>query len=102
MWCSLGSNGPPNWKFMDFENHSFKGYCVREALPVRNKIVYFGSYNQNATFVLERGEGENLRVVRQDEGFNLHRNYNPASCLFNNEIYAFETQKYDKVHRYSL
>ena len=51
---------------MDLENYSFEGYCLREALVVGNKIVYFGSEDQNATFVLEEEEEGKLRVVRQD------------------------------------
>ena len=57
---------------MDLENYSFKGYFWREALVVGNKIVYFGSHDQNATFVLEAEEEGKLRVVRQDEGFDLN------------------------------
>ena len=41
---------------MDLENYSFKGNFHREALVVRNKIVYFGSKNEYATFVLEEEE----------------------------------------------
>ena len=103
LWCSLASNDPPNWKSMELQNHSFKGYCVREAFAVGNKIVYFGCYNHNATFVLEKEEEEEkLRVVRQDEGFNFSMSYNPGSCVFKKEIYAFENENYTKVHRYSL
>ena len=58
---------------MDLENYSYKGYCYREALVAGNKIVYFGSRNQNATFMLEEEEEGKLRVVRQDEGFELDR-----------------------------
>ena len=102
LWCSLLSNGPPKWKSMDLENYSFKGYYDREALVVGNKIVYFGSNNQNATFVLEEEEEGKLRVVRRDEVFKLHRWCNAASCVFKKEMYAFETRKYDKVHRYNV
>ena len=87
---------------MDLEDYSFKGYRWREALVVGNKIVYFGSRYQNATFVLEEKEEGKLRVVRQDEGFDLDRYFNTASCVFKKEIYAFKTKKYDKVHRYNV
>ena len=87
---------------MDFENYSFKGYYWREALVVGNKIVYFGSQNENVTFVLEEEEEGKLRVARKDEGINWNRWYNAASCVFKKEIYAFETRKYDKVHRYNV
>ena len=74
LWCSLHSPNPPKWKPMDFENYSFKGYWYREALVVGNRIVYFGSRNKNATFVLEEEEEEGKpRVVRQDQGFYLNR-----------------------------
>ena len=66
---------------MDLENYSFKGYRWREALVVGNKIVYFGSRHQNSTFVLEEEEEGKLRVVRQDEGFDLERSYNATSCV---------------------
>ena len=84
---------------MDLENYSFEGYYHREALVVGNKVVYFGSRNENATFVLEEEEEGKLRVVRKDEGFDLDRYYNTASCVFKKEIYAFQKCKYDKVHR---
>ena len=87
---------------MDLENYSFEGYFWREALVVVNKIVYFGFRGQNATFVLEEEEEGKLRVVRKDEGFYLDRWYNTASCVFKKEIYAFETKKYDKAHRYNV
>ena len=66
--------------------------------------MYFGSRNANATFVLEqKGEAEQLRVVREDDGFDLLRgNWNTASCVIMNEIYAFKTRNYEEVHRYSL
>ena len=51
--------------------------------------------------VLEKEEEEKLRVVREDEGFNIHRPCNPVPVVFKNAIYAFETQKYDKIHRYN-
>ena len=87
---------------MDLENYSFKGYWYREALVVGNKIVYFGSEDQNATFVLEEEEEGKLRVMRKDGGFDLDRWYNTASCVFKKEIYAFKTLKYDEVHRYNV
>ena len=65
-WCSLLSNGTPKWKSIDFENYSFKGHYYREALVVGNKIVYFGSCHEFATFVLEEEEEGKLRVVRKD------------------------------------
>ena len=101
-WCSLLSNDPPKWKSMDLENYSFKGYRWREALVVGNKIVYFGSNNQNATFMLEEEEEGTLRVTRKDDGFDLNRSINTASRVFKKEIYAFKTGKYDEVHRYNV
>ena len=52
--------------------------------------------------MLEEEEEEKLRVVRQDEGFYLDKRYNTASCLFKKEIYAFQTDEYDKVNRYNV
>ena len=60
---------------MDLPNYSFKGYCVQDALVVENKIVYFGSSNKHATFVLVEEEGEKLKLVREDEGFEIERGY---------------------------
>ena len=84
------------------ENCSFKGHYYREALAVRNKIVYFGCNDENATFVLEEEEEGKLRVVRQDAGFSLERYWNTASCVSKKEIYAIKTDKYDEVHRYNV
>ena len=66
MCCRLVSSDPPKWKSLDLQGYSFKGYAYREALVVGSKIVYFGSNNKNATFVLEKEEEEKLRVVRED------------------------------------
>ena len=52
--------------------------------------------------MLEEEEEEKLRVVRQDEGFDLNRWFNTASCVFKKEIYAFESRKYDEVHQYDI
>ena len=52
--------------------------------------------------MLEEEEEGKLRVARKDEGFDLDRYYNTASCVLKKEIYAFETEKYDKVHRYNI
>ena len=52
---------------MDVTNYNFKRNFWREAFVVENKIVYFGSWNEKATFVLEKEEeAEQLRVVRKD------------------------------------
>ena len=67
MWCRLGSNQSPKWKFMEIPNFSFNGYSRREALVVENKIVYFGSSDENASFVQEEGEESGkLKVARKD------------------------------------
>ena len=42
---------------MDVRNSSFKGFYDRQAFAVEDKIVYFGSSNKHATYVLEK-EGE--------------------------------------------
>ena len=103
-WCRLKSKYVTSWQFMDLSNSNFKGYSWREALVVENKIVYFGSSNENRTFVLEKEEqSEKLRVVRQDEGIDLRRGFwNSSSCVFKNEIYAFKRRNYGDVHIYSL
>ena len=89
---------------MDVRNSSFIGFYDRQAFAVGNKIVYFGSNNKNTTFVLEKEEeGEKLEVVREDYGFDFGRgDWNTASCVLNNEIYAFKWGNYTEVHRYSL
>ena len=92
MWGGLTSNGPPNWKFMDVSNYSFKKYCLREAFVLENKVVYFGSWNVKIAFVLEKEEdSEQLKVVREDEGINFERgNKNTTSRVYKKEIYAFK------------
>ena len=68
VWSPLSSKTPHIWKFMDVPNYHFeREYYVREALVVENKIVYFGYWNKNATFVLKQEEkSEKLKVVRKD------------------------------------
>ena len=52
---------------MEIPNFSFNGYSRREALVVENKIVYFGSSDENASFVQEEGEESGkLKVARKD------------------------------------
>ena len=61
---------------MNLPNYNFKEYFDREAYVVKNKIVYFGDSNENATYVLERDEeSEQLKVVREEIGFHLYRGY---------------------------
>ena len=71
---------------------------------MENKIVYLGSEYKNATYVLEQEEeSEQLKVVREDKGFDFERGYyNTASCVSKREIYAFKTKNYKEVHRYCL
>ena len=53
--------------------------------------------------MLEREEdSEQLKVVREEQGFDFETYYNAASCVFNNDIYAFKTANYRKVFHYSL
>ena len=99
MWCRLAC-----WKFIDLPNSAFKGYYYREAFALENKIVYLGSWNENASLVLEKeGESEQLKVAREDEGIDLVKGgWNTASWVFKTGIYAFKTTKYNEVYRYSL
>ena len=89
---------------MDLPIFDFTGYPCREAFVVENRIVYFGDNCENKTFVLKKGEkSENIRVVREEKGFNLQRgSSNAASRVIKSEIYAFKTYNYEEVHRYSL
>ena len=61
--------------------------------------MYFGSNKKMATFLLEKGEeSENLRVVEEALGFDSSRGYyNPASWVFNRQIYNFLSGKYKEV-----
>ena len=66
--------------------------------------MFFGSGNENATFVLEKGEeSEQLIGIREDEGFYLWRgDWNSGSCVTKKEIKAFKTGDAKEVYRYSL
>ena len=83
-WCPLSADGPPQWSFMDLGNYNFTVNQDREALVLKNKIVYFGSWNKNTSFVLEQEEeSEKLRVTREDKGFDLERGaWNTSSSAF--------------------
>ena len=53
---------------------SFVGYSCRDATVISNRIMYFGSYNNNATFVLRREEESNkLEVERKFPGIEYRR-----------------------------
>ena len=55
VWCSLSSNYSFKWQDMNLaNNYSFKGYWIREAFVVEDRIVYFGSQSREATFVLKK------------------------------------------------
>ena len=59
---------------MDLKNYNFTDFSIKDALVEENKIVYFGLCHDNATFVLEtKEESKQLKVVREDEGFDLWR-----------------------------
>ena len=67
VWNDLASIDREKWKCMDLETYNFRRYCSREAFVVENKIVYFGSRHNNATFVLRKEEeSEKLTVERED------------------------------------
>ena len=46
--CSLCLDASLDWKFMDLPNTNFKDYFATKTFTVGNKIVYFGSQNQEA------------------------------------------------------
>ena len=51
----------------------------------------------------QEGESEKLKVVREDEGFDLRRGYhNTASCVLENKIFAFRPSNYEEVFQYGL
>ena len=102
LWCNL-SRSLCKWKPMDLVYQNVQGFWLREAFTLENKIVYFGSWNKNATFVLEQEqETEQLKVVREDDGLFFLRGYwNGGSCAANKEIYAFKTLSQKDVYRYS-
>ena len=82
---------------MDLANYNFTKLQHKEALVMENKILYFGeSYREPGTFVVERdGESEQLKIIRNDKGFDLSRSfYNTASRVIRKEIYAFEDGNY--------
>ena len=97
-------HSPLKLEFIERPKYSFRRFNSREAFVLENKIVYFGSQNIKATFVLEQEEEtELLKIISEDEGFDLEKGLtNTASCGFTNEIYAFKTWNYEEVHRYSL
>ena len=89
---------------MDIPNYSVTSSNWREAFEVENKIVCFGLNSAKTTEVIEQGEdSEKLQIIRKDLGFDLLKgDYNTASCVLKNEIYAFKREKYGEVHRYNL
>ena len=71
---------------------------------VKNKIVYFGTSDVEATFLIgKEDDSEQLKVLGKEKGFYLSRGgWNTASHVFKNEIYAFKNGNYEEVHRYTL
>ena len=67
LWCDIDSIHLPLWKGLDLADCEFTEHYYRKALVLENKIVYFGTWNENATYVLEKEkQSHELRLVRQD------------------------------------
>ena len=77
-----------------FLNHSFRG-----ATLISNKIVYFGSRNENATYILEKEERSGiLEVMSKFAGIEYRRGEKDASfCTYQEKIYFFPTNSYSQV-----
>ena len=62
----------------------FSGYHLRDATVVKNKIVYFGSRSEKATYVLEKGEEEGkLEVRSRFKGIDYERgDYRSSFCTY--------------------
>ena len=53
---------------MDSPQYNFLEDFCSKALAVENKIVYFGSEKEDATFVLEQSAEGELKVARKEGG----------------------------------
>ena len=79
----------------------FSRHCLRDATVVKNKIVYFGSWNvDKATYVLEeeKGEPRNLEVKSRFTPIDYTRGgWNSSFCTYKEKIYFFPKNKDSEV-----
>lgn len=90
---------------MSLPTHDFSNFAFRDASVVANKIVFFGSLDKKATFVLglEGSRSERLTVEHESEAVTYARGVNNASfATLRKELFVFETNSYSKVYRFSL
>ena len=73
-WLDL-LDQPTGWNsFETLAEADFRNYFFRDATVVKDKIVYFGSNNENATYVLEPGEeSKGLEVKSKFKGVSYER-----------------------------
>ena len=82
----------------------FRGQCWKDATVLRNKIVHFGSFRDQNTYVLEqKGEEGNLEVKSRFKGIQYKRGWNNSSfCTYKDKIYFFHEDKYAEVWCFDL
>ena len=70
-----------------------------DATVVKNKIVYFGSYSEEATYVLKRKKhSDELEVADKFDGIEYERGGSHSSfCTFKDKIYYFPLDKFTTV-----
>ena len=92
------------WSPLNVKNYNFSKYAFRDATVVSNTIVFFGSLDKNATFLLEQEHNsDKLEVKAEEVGMNYARGVNDTSfATLDNSIYVFETNSYTQVFKFSL
>ena len=78
---------------VDFSNHR-----LRDATVVGTKIVYVGSNQDEATYVLEQKQSDrNLEVKSQFSALDYVRGCNSSFCTHNDKIYFFPKNQDSQV-----
>ena len=78
---------------------NFSNYHWRDSTVVKNKIVYFGSSNENATYRMEQeDQSRDLAVTSKFGGIDYQRgDRNSSFCTNLGKIYYFPTKKNKEV-----
>ena len=65
---------------------------------LRNKIVFFGSFNEKTTLILEEEEEGSLNIVAQHSSIDYCSAYDASFKLVGDKLYSFSKNKYNEVH----
>ena len=84
--------------------YNFSGFMHRDASVVKNQIIFFGSNNDNSTYVLQPQHKSNaLEAIHKYNGIDYERAANNSSfCIFKDKMYFFAKNNYTDVYDWDI